>query len=105
MSYTEVIGMILEKEEVIYRWLAAPDTSGNYNSAREKHHATTGAWLIEGEQFVRWKETPGSALWIYGTREFDAISSGKALTIGLRSGMWQNDHLVRLHQSPQGVSP
>ncbi|KAF7982445.1 hypothetical protein HWV62_28589 [Athelia sp. TMB] len=80
MSYTEAIGMILEKEEHIYRWLAAPDTSGNYNAAREKHHATTGAWLIEGEQFVRWKETPGSALWIYGTRKLDAILSGKTLT-------------------------
>ncbi|KAF7971442.1 hypothetical protein HWV62_21216 [Athelia sp. TMB] len=98
MSHTEAIGMILEKEEHIYRWLAAPDTSGNYNAAREKHHATTGAWLIEGEQFVRWKETPGSALWIYGTRKFDAILSGKTLTIGLRSGMWQNDHLLS-HQA------
>ncbi|KAF7973986.1 hypothetical protein HWV62_13589 [Athelia sp. TMB] len=54
-------------EEKIYQWLAAPDTSGNYNAAREKHHDSTGAWFLEGEEFVHWKETPGSALWINGT--------------------------------------
>ena len=86
-SYTNVIGSKEAKE--IYRWLAAPDTSGNYNAAREKHHAMTGAWLIEGKEFSHWKETPGSALWIYGTRESDAmVSSDQVLIIALHSGMW-----------------
>ncbi|KAF7974001.1 hypothetical protein HWV62_13619 [Athelia sp. TMB] len=56
-----------DREKEIYQWLAAPDTSGNYNAAREKHHETTGAWFLEGDEFVHWKETPGSALWINGT--------------------------------------
>ncbi|KZP06654.1 hypothetical protein FIBSPDRAFT_841927, partial [Athelia psychrophila] len=56
-----------EKQREVYRWLAAPDSSGNYHAAREKHHADTGSWFIEGEQFVKWKETPDSALWVYGT--------------------------------------
>ncbi|KAF7976145.1 hypothetical protein HWV62_7451 [Athelia sp. TMB] len=51
----------------VYTWLAASDSSGNYNTAREKQHAGTGAWLLESEQFTDWKGTPGSALWLYGT--------------------------------------
>ncbi|KAF7986998.1 hypothetical protein HWV62_79 [Athelia sp. TMB] len=58
---------ITTTEKEIYQWLAAPDTSGNYNAAREKHHENTGAWFLEGDEFVHWKETPGSALWINGT--------------------------------------
>lgn len=56
-------------EEKIYQWLAAPDSSANYNAAQDKHHANTGAWFLEGDGFVVWKGTPGSALWINGTRE------------------------------------
>ncbi|KZP18776.1 hypothetical protein FIBSPDRAFT_583534 [Athelia psychrophila] len=37
----------------IYQWLDAPDSSGN--------------WFIEGADYIRWKETPDSALWVYGT--------------------------------------
>ncbi|KZP07449.1 hypothetical protein FIBSPDRAFT_998150, partial [Athelia psychrophila] len=51
----------------VYRWLSAPDSSSNYHTAREEHHSGTGAWFIEGESFVKWKETPDSALWVYGT--------------------------------------
>ncbi|KZP03163.1 hypothetical protein FIBSPDRAFT_969253 [Athelia psychrophila] len=56
-----------EQRKEVYRWLAAPDSSGNYNAAREKHHADTGSWFIEGKQFLDWKETPDLALWVYGT--------------------------------------
>ncbi|KZP19674.1 hypothetical protein FIBSPDRAFT_556517 [Athelia psychrophila] len=56
-------------EDKIYRWLDAPDSSGNFHAAREKHHEQTGTWFIEGEDYFRWKETPASALWVYGTRE------------------------------------
>lgn len=53
----------------IYRWLAAPNSSIDYLAAREKHHAETGTWFIEGKQFIHWKETPDSALWVNGIRE------------------------------------
>ncbi|KAF7973995.1 hypothetical protein HWV62_13607 [Athelia sp. TMB] len=61
--------MTPDKEEKIYQWLAASDSSANYNAAQDKHHAKTGAWFLEGDKFVDWKNTPGSALWISGTRE------------------------------------
>ncbi|KZP07460.1 ankyrin [Athelia psychrophila] len=56
-----------EQQKEVYRWLSAPDSSSNYHAAREEHHADTGTWFIEGESFVKWKETPDSALWVYGT--------------------------------------
>ncbi|KZP30888.1 hypothetical protein FIBSPDRAFT_68888 [Athelia psychrophila] len=58
-----------DKVDKIYKWLDAPDSSGNFLAAREKHHGQTGTWFIEGEDYLRWKETPDSALWVYGTRE------------------------------------
>ncbi|KZP24030.1 ankyrin [Athelia psychrophila] len=65
-----VIYMISEDKvdkEKIYRWLDAPDSSGNFLAAREKHHGKTGAWFIEGDEYITWKKTPDSALWVYGT--------------------------------------
>ncbi|KZP17116.1 hypothetical protein FIBSPDRAFT_894522 [Athelia psychrophila] len=54
---------------IIYEWLGAPDSSGNFHAARDKHHGNTGTWFLEGEQYVKWKETPDSTLWVYGTPE------------------------------------
>ncbi|KZP27082.1 hypothetical protein FIBSPDRAFT_818692, partial [Athelia psychrophila] len=51
----------------IYEWLGAPDSSGNFQAAREKHHENTGTWFIKGEQYAEWKDTPDSTLWVYGT--------------------------------------
>ncbi|KZP31893.1 ankyrin, partial [Athelia psychrophila] len=65
MLYASYIAQEQQKE--VYRWLSAPDSSSNYHAAREEHHADTGTWFIEGESFVKWKETPDSALWVYGT--------------------------------------
>lgn len=62
-------------DATVYRWLAPGDSSVNYHAAREMHHAQTGAWFIHGEQFVNWQQTPDSALWIYGTREFVVLQS------------------------------
>lgn len=56
-------------DERIFRWLAAPDSSSNFREAREAHLAQTGDWLVDGEQFANWKQTPNSALWVYGARE------------------------------------
>ncbi|KAF7970452.1 hypothetical protein HWV62_23897 [Athelia sp. TMB] len=47
-------------------WMAAPDTSLNYKSAREKHQQGTGSWLVEGYDFKRWKYHPDSILWVHG---------------------------------------
>ncbi|KZP32132.1 hypothetical protein FIBSPDRAFT_552543 [Athelia psychrophila] len=62
-----------DRDVRIYQWLAAPDSSGNFHAARKKHHDKTGAWFIEGREYVNWKDRPDSALWIYGIRESCAI--------------------------------
>lgn len=59
----------------IWKWLDAPDKSGNFQAAREKHHKQTGNWFFEGVEYIRWKKTPDSALWVYGTRELLKYSS------------------------------
>ncbi|KAI4940771.1 hypothetical protein J4E91_011258 [Alternaria rosae] len=55
-----------EKLGKIRRWLSAPDPSTNYHKAHKQRQAETGLWLLEGEQFTRWKERAASRLWLYG---------------------------------------
>ena len=50
----------------IVTWLAAPDPSSNYNSAREKHHPDTGLWLLDSRPYLEWKDQPASLLWLHG---------------------------------------
>ena len=50
----------------IVTWLAAPDPSSNYNSAREKHHSDTGLWLLDSQPYLKWKNQPASLLWLHG---------------------------------------
>ena len=50
----------------IVTWLAAPDPSSNYNSAREKHHSDTGLWLLDSPAYLKWKNQPASLLWLHG---------------------------------------
>lgn len=73
---------MLAKE--IYRWLAAPNSSIDYLAAREKHHAQTGTWFIEGKQFIHWKETPDSALWVNGIRESGSTFLAVSILIKLQ---------------------
>ncbi|KAF7983630.1 hypothetical protein HWV62_20564 [Athelia sp. TMB] len=55
-----------DKKRDIHAWMKAPDTSPNYNAARKKHQPGTGSWFLDGSQFSKWKEHPGSVLWLYG---------------------------------------
>ncbi|CAN9201723.1 unnamed protein product [Alternaria alternata] len=50
----------------ICSWLSAPDPSTNYYKAHKQRQAETGLWLLEGEQFTRWKKSAASRLWLYG---------------------------------------
>ncbi|KAF9480554.1 hypothetical protein BDN70DRAFT_856548, partial [Pholiota conissans] len=50
----------------IWKWLSAPDSSKNYNEAREKHHADTCEWFLSGTWFREFDEKAG-ILWINGT--------------------------------------
>ncbi|KAL5372833.1 hypothetical protein DPSP01_013203 [Paraphaeosphaeria sporulosa] len=55
-----------ERLSKISSWLSAPDPCTNYYKARKQWQAKTGLWLVEGEQFVRWKANAASRLWLYG---------------------------------------
>ena len=52
--------------EKIFRWLSAPDSSKNYNEARDKHQTDTCSWFLNGTRFRDLQEN-GDFLWIKGT--------------------------------------
>ncbi|KZP29069.1 hypothetical protein FIBSPDRAFT_927164 [Athelia psychrophila] len=55
-----------QKEDKIETWMGAPDTSPNYNAAREKHQPDTGSWFLDGSTFATWKKNPNVLLWLQG---------------------------------------
>ena len=50
----------------ISEWIAPPDPWTNHFSARQRHEAATGTWLLECDQYVRWKTGSLKYLWMYG---------------------------------------
>jgi len=50
-------------DEKVYKWLAAPDPSRNYNDARENHQEHTGSWFIDGTLFAEWKMKADISIW------------------------------------------
>ncbi|KAK8115574.1 hypothetical protein PG984_012076 [Apiospora sp. TS-2023a] len=50
----------------IRAWLSPPDPSTNFNKAREQHHQGTGQWLLESDQYKKWKTQRNSFLWLNG---------------------------------------
>ncbi|KAK5715622.1 hypothetical protein LTR15_010268 [Elasticomyces elasticus] len=65
----EQVGKIARstREKEIKDWLAPADASTNHNQARKQHHTGTGQWLLEAEQYKRWKtQNECSALWLHG---------------------------------------
>ena len=50
----------------VLNWLAAPDPSSNFNSARTKCHPGTGFWLLEHPSFLEWKSGTQKCLWLHG---------------------------------------
>ncbi|KAL4750028.1 hypothetical protein BDW72DRAFT_194272 [Aspergillus terricola var. indicus] len=50
----------------IHDWLAAPDATINHNDARDKHHASTGSWFVNGPFFKNWLVERNSFLWVNG---------------------------------------
>jgi hypothetical protein len=48
-------------------WLSSIDPSENYNSARDRHQAETGDWLVQdSNDFKHWEKDPNSLLWLHG---------------------------------------
>lgn len=47
-------------------WLSPPDPWTNHSLARQRHEAQTGTWLLQSDQYQKWKTGPTSHLWLYG---------------------------------------
>jgi hypothetical protein len=50
----------------MYDWLRPPDTSTNFNNAKEKRHEGTGSWFLESGPFKEWKSGTRRYLWLHG---------------------------------------
>jgi hypothetical protein len=54
-----------EQDKVI-RWLQYTDPSTNHNAACEMREPLTGNWLLESDDFAKWKWESRQLLWIHG---------------------------------------
>jgi ankyrin repeat protein len=54
------------QHEKVRQWLVPPDPSVNHNKALKQRHEGSGIWLLEGDQFLKWKTQPKSFLWLHG---------------------------------------
>ncbi|KAK2063232.1 ankyrin repeat protein [Colletotrichum caudatum] len=50
----------------IKEWLSPPDTSTNYNLARERRHKGTGLWFLKTSAYQEWEHGSRKHLWIHG---------------------------------------
>lgn len=54
------------RRKAICKWLSAPDPSSNYDRGRRSRQANTGFWFIKSEDYLRWKKSNASMLWLHG---------------------------------------
>jgi hypothetical protein len=66
VCYIIITNHVLIAANKIEQWLSAPDTSRNYNEAREKYQKGTSSWFLDGARFRELQEK-GDFLWIKGT--------------------------------------
>ena len=50
----------------VLAWLSPPDPYSNHASARRHHEPQTGLWLLQSDQYKRWKAGRCRHLWMYG---------------------------------------
>lgn len=55
-----------DEHRKIAAWLSAPDPWVNHESARRRHEAQTGDWLLQSDRYQRWKSGDHGPLWVYG---------------------------------------
>jgi hypothetical protein len=55
-----------EKYRRVMAWLDAPDPVTSHNTARHKHEAGTGSWILGCDSYLHWRQNPGSHLWLHG---------------------------------------
>ena len=54
------------EQNKIIQWLQYTDPSTNHNAACEKHEPLTGNWLLQSDDFSKWKREPKQLLWLHG---------------------------------------
>ena len=59
-----------ERRTKLLQWLTSVNIDTKYNDEREKHQEGTGAWLVTGAEYRRWKNTDNSVLWLHGKGMF-----------------------------------
>lgn len=47
-------------------WLSPPDPWTNHASARQRYEPQTGTWLLQSDQYQKWKTGSSNYLWLYG---------------------------------------
>jgi hypothetical protein len=57
---------IRQKRDQMKNWLSPPDPSTNYNKALQQRQQGTGMWLLQSDEFTRWKTRQNSLLWLHG---------------------------------------
>ncbi|KAF9470382.1 hypothetical protein BDN70DRAFT_939763, partial [Pholiota conissans] len=65
-AVNNIQNIIIKDAEQIYQWLSAPDSSQNYNEAREKYLQGTCTWFLNGSRF-RGMEEKADFVWINGS--------------------------------------
>ena len=54
------------EQDKIIQWLQSTDPSTNHNAACEKREPLTGNWLLQSDDFAKWKREPKQLLWLHG---------------------------------------
>nr|POE79016.1 vegetative incompatibility protein het-e-1 [Quercus suber] len=56
----------VERFRQIVEWLSPPEPWTNHASARDLHEPQTGTWLMQSDQYSRWKSASVRHLWLHG---------------------------------------
>jgi NACHT domain len=54
------------EQNKIIQWLQYTDPSTNHNAACERREPLTGNWLLQSDDFTKWKREPKQLLWLHG---------------------------------------
>ncbi|CUS10700.1 unnamed protein product, partial [Tuber aestivum] len=50
----------------VQKWLNVVDPATNFSSALAVREPGTGNWLLEGRDYMDWKEGRGGVFWLHG---------------------------------------
>ena len=53
-------------DKSILQWLSPADYLSSHDAARKKHEPTTGAWLLQSDEFLNWRQNHNPSMWLHG---------------------------------------